>query len=403
MILSRMKKPIIILLALGVALLLASCGVNSVSSGQARPKLTQIPTVQTKPTSLPGQGQQMLSTMAHTLNSAKTLHGIFDLTISGQMMNGNLKTEVWNATPNKSRTFVIQSSLTQPTTGTVTVTDGKQQWEYDPEQKAVYIGPVTALPVGTSTSGPGGLGGGGQGNQSLFLLNLVQSVFTQSDGTLKSSNMVVNGHNVYDIHVVPTTNSANTVAPASFSYTGEVYLDKRTLQPVQVNLNIQGFGNVVMNLSTLELNQPIPARTFSFVVPARVKVLPFSQLNVTSGSDSGTVTFVQAQQQAGYHLLSIPVSQADFTLNGVNALGTPGNQIYSLNYMEGNNAVTVAEGKTLANLPASGQQVHIRGTTAFISSTDGNTTLIWTERGIGIRITSSLESDQVESIAKSLV
>lgn len=402
MILSRMRNPIITLLTVGIALLLASCGVNSVSSGHARPKLTQMPTVQSKVTVIPGQGQQMLNTMAHTLNSAKTLHGIFDLTLSGQTMNGSLKTEVWNATPNKSRTIVIQSSLTQPTTGTVTVTDGKQQWEYDPEQKAVYQGPVTALPTGTSTSGQGGLSGG-QSNQSLFLLNLVQDVFTQSDGILKSSNMFINGHNVYDIHVVPTTNSANTVAPASFSYTGEVYLDKRTLRPVQVNINIQGFGNVVMNLSTLELNMPIPDRMFTFVVPTSVKVLPFSQLNTTSGSDSGTVTFVQAQQQAGYHLLSIPVGQADFTLNGVNALGTSGNQIYTLNYMKGNSAITIAEGKTLANLPASGQKVHIRGTNAFVSSSGGNTTVIWTEKGIGIRITSSLGSDQVESIAKSLV
>ena len=388
MILSRMRNPIITFLVMGIALLLVSCGASNASSQQAKP------TVQAKPTSLPGQGQQMLNTMAHTLNSAKTLHGIFDLTVSGQTINGSLKTEVWNAAPNKSRTVVLQSSLTQPTTGTVTVTDGKQQWEYDPEQKTVYRGPVTAAPSGASMSG--------QGNQSLFLLNLVQSVFTQSDGTLKTSNTVVNGHSTYDIYVVPAPNTS-TAALASFNYTGDVYLDTKTLQPVQVNLNIQEFGNVVMNLSTLELNQPIPNKTFTFVVPTSVKVLPFSQLSAASGSDSGTVTFVQAQQQAGYHLLSIPASQVDFALNGVNALGTPGNQIYTLNYIKGNSALTIAEGKTLANLPNAGQQVRIRGTVAVISSTDGNTTLVWTEKGIGIRITSSLESGQVESIAKSLV
>jgi hypothetical protein len=230
----------------------------------------------------------------------------------------------------------------------------------------------------------------------------VQSVFTQSDGTLKSSDATINGHNVYDVHVVPSTSSTSTSTPANFSYSGEVYIDKATQQPVQVNLDIQGVGNVVLNVPTLDLNSPLPASTFAFVVPQGIKVLPFSQLSATPSSGSGTLTLVQAQQQAGYHLLSIPAGQSDYTLNGVNALGAPGNQIYTLNYMKGNTAITIAEGKPLANLSGSGQQINIRGTTATVSTTGGNTTLIWTEKGVGIRITSSLSSNEVESIAKSL-
>jgi len=396
MIFSRMKIPVIVLLSMGVALLLLGCGESRAASVQARPT----PTVQVKPTSSPGQGQQLLNTMAAKLNSAKTLHGIFDLTVSGQTVNGNAKTEVWNAAPNKSRTVVLTSSLTQPTMGTVTVTDGKQQWEYDPTRKAVYIGSVTASPMGTPTSG---LSGSGQGNQSLFLLNLVQSVFTQSDGTLKSSNTIINGHSTYDIHIVPTTSNAITVIPASFSYTGDVYLDEKTHQPIQVNLIIQGFGNVVMTLPMLELNRPIPDKTFTFALPAHVKVLPYSQLSAEAGSGSGAITFVQAQQQAGYHLLSIPTNETNFALNGVNALGSLGNQIFTLNYLKGNKVVTIAEGKPLANVPGMGQQIGIRGATATILSSSGNTTLVWTEKGIGIHITSSLPGDQIESIAKSLV
>lgn len=396
MILSRLRNPILVpALLLATLLLLVSCGGSNTPSVQTKPKPTPSPT--------PGQGQQILNTMANKLNTAKTLHGIFDLTISGQTVSGNAKTEVWNAAPNKNRTVVLQSSITQLTTGTVNVTDGKQQWQYDPAQKVVYTGPVTApSATGTPTGGQGSATGGQSGNQSLFLLNLVQSVFTQSDGTLKSSNTTVNGHSVYDVHVVPSTSSASTSTPANFSYTGEVYIDKTTQQPVQVNLDIQGLGNVVLNLPTLELNQPIPASTFTFVTPTGVKTLPFSQLSATPSSGSGTLTLVQAQQQAGYHLLSIPASQSDYTLNGVNALGAPGNQIYTLNYMKGNAAITIAEGKPLANLPGSGQQISIRGTSATLSSTGGNTTLVWTEKGVGIRITSSLSSDQVESIAKSL-
>ncbi len=383
MILSRMRNLIILLAAL---LLLASCGGSNTPSVQTKPTPTPSPTS--------GQGQHILDTMANKLNSANTLHGIFDLSLNGQTVSGNANTEVWNAKPNKSRTVVLQSSISQLTTGTVNVTDGKQQWQYDPTQKVVYTGPVTAPTPGTPTSG--------QGNQSLFLLNIVQSVFTQSDGTLKSSSSTVNGHNVYDIHVVPSTSSTSTGAPASFSYTGEVYIDKTTQQPVQVNLDIQGLGNIVLNIPMLTLNQSIPASTFTFVAPPGVRVLPFSQLSATPSSGTGTLTLVQAQQQAGYHLLSIPASQTDYTLNGVNALGAPGNQIYTLNYMKGNIAITIAEGKPLANLPATGQQVSIRGTNATVISTNGTTTLVWTEKGVGIRITSSLSSEQVESIAKSL-
>ena len=147
--------------------------------------------------------------MANKLNTAKTLHGTFNLTIAGQTINGLVNTEVWNATPNKNRTVVLQSSISQLTTGTVNVTDGKQQWQYDPTQKVAYTGPITVPTTGTPTSGGQGAIGG-QGNQSLFLLNLVQGVFTQSDGTLKSSSDTVNGHTVYDIAVVPSTSRAST-------------------------------------------------------------------------------------------------------------------------------------------------------------------------------------------------
>ena len=396
MILSRLRNPFLASLFLLAGLLLfAACG-----GGDSTPKAQTKPVPTPSPTS--GTGQQILDTMAHKLNTAKTLHGIFNLTIAGQTISGKVNTEVWNAAPNKNRTVVLQSSIPQLTTGTVNVTDGKQQWQYDPTQKVVYTGPVTAPTApaaGTPATGGGG-GAGAQGNQSLFLLNLVQSVFTQSDGTLKSSSKTVNGHSVYDIHVVPSASGASTGSLTSFSYVGEVYIDKTTEQPVQVNLDIQGLGNVILDLPMLELNQPIPASIFTFVAPAGVKTVPFSQQTATPGT--GTLTLAQAQQQAGYHLLSIPAEQSDYVLNGVNALGAPGNQIYTLNYLKGNTAVGIAQGKALANLPASGQAVSLRGTTATVSSAGGNTTLSWTEKGIGVRITSSLSGDQVESIAKGL-
>ncbi len=390
MVLLQWRKYILPFAFLLGALLLVACGDSSTSQVQAKPTPTPPPS----PTA--GPGQHILDTMANKLNSAKTLHGIFNLTLSGQTINGTVNTEVWNAAPNKNRTVVLQSSISQLTTGTVNVTDGKQQWQYEPAQKVVYTGPVTTGTQGTPTGGTAG----GQGNQSLFLLNLVQSVFTNSDGTLKSSATTVNGHTVYDVAVQPSTSRAGAGGPANFNYTGDVYIDKATHQPVQVKLNITGIGDVTLDVPELELNSNLPANTFTFVVPAGVKVLPFSQLSATPST--GALTLAQAQQQAGYHLLSIPADQTDYALNGVNALGAPGNQTYTLNYMKGNATITIAEGKPLANLPLSGQSVSLRGTTATLSTVNGITTLAWTEKGIGIRISSGLSSDQVQSIAKSL-
>jgi hypothetical protein len=233
-------------------------------------------------------------------------------------------------------------------------------------------------------------------------LTVVQSVFTHSDATLVSSTVKVGGHDAYDVHVVPQGQSTRGV---SFNYDGDVYIDKTTNLPLQVKLAIQGFGQVSLDLPVLVVNQPVPDSTFTFVVPAGVKVLPLSQASVTPGTDTGSITLAQAQQQAGYHLLSIPSSQAGYVLGSVNALGAPGSQIFTLSYTKGSTSFTIAEGKPLANLPANsgGQQVSLRGTTGTVSTASGSTTLAWTENGVGISITgSSLSSAQIVAIAKLL-
>jgi outer membrane lipoprotein-sorting protein len=357
--------------------------------------------------------------MAQKLNSANTLHGIFNLTLNGQTINGTTNSEIWSATPNKNRTTVLKSTIDQLTTGSVTVTNGKQQWQYDPKQNVVYTGSV---PQTTGTSTTGGILGNGQagsGGQAGFLLGLVQSVFTQSDATLRSSNATVDGKSVYDLHVVPsasgnsTGSAGNTGTPgsaggtgiggANFNYDGEVYVDRTTQLPVQVNLQIQGFGNVVLDIPTLDLNSSIPDSTFTFTPPTGAKVLPFTVLSATPQNGSGTLTLQQAQQQAGYHLLSIPASETNYTLNGVNVLGSPGSETYTLNYLKGNLAIVIAEGKPLANLPGSGQQVTVRGISGTVSNAGNNNTLAWTEKGIGIRITANLSNSQLVQLANSLV
>ena len=79
-------------------------------------------------------------------------------------------------------------------------------------------------------------------------------------------------------------------------------------------------------------------------------------------------------------------------------------RVYTLSYTSGKLSFTLAEGKPLANLPASGgQSLSLRGTTATLTIANGSTTLSWTEKGIGITITGvGLSSAQIEDIAKLL-
>src|ERR1700686_2883702 len=157
-----------------VVVLLAACSGSTTQA--AKPTATAVPATPT-----PGQGQRLLTATGNKLTAAQTLHGIFNLTITGQTLSGTINSETWNAKPDKNRTVTLQSTVPQfSETGAVTVTDGKQVWQYDPQKKVVYNGPVVKNAGGTAN---GGSGRSGDGGQSQFFLTLIQTVFTRSDAT----------------------------------------------------------------------------------------------------------------------------------------------------------------------------------------------------------------------------
>jgi outer membrane lipoprotein-sorting protein len=364
-------------------LLLAACG-----GGATQAPITPVPSP------APEQGQQLLAKAAQRLNTAKTLHAIIDITTIGPAVNGTINTDVWNASPDKSRTVVLQSTLKQFSAGTVIVSNGRQVWQYDPAIKVVYTGQVSNN-AGTPTAGivP---------DRSQSIMSIVQSVFTHSNATMVASSVNIKGHTAYEIHVASLASgqSGSTGSGSgNFNYNGDVYIDKTSMLPVQVKLMIQGLGQETLELPTLVLNPPVDNNIFTFTPPPGVQILPFPK---TTASNTGTITLGQAQQQAGYHLLSIPASQAAYQLQGVDALGAPGNQIYTLNYVKGNFTFAISEGKSLANLPVSGQQISLRGTTAILSSSGSTMTLTWTERGLGIQTAGIVSKDELVTIANLL-
>jgi outer membrane lipoprotein-sorting protein len=388
MALFRWRNKTLILVALSLSLLCLAACASSTQKAQPTPTPTPILT----------QGQQLLAKANSVLTSAKTLQGMLNLKVSGQSLNGTLNTNVWSSAPDKNRTEVRQSTLSQSPVGTVTVTDGKTLWQYNPAKNIVYSGPAQ----NNSSNSLFSLAGAGNSGQSQFLLNFIQGVFTGSDGTLKSANTSMNGQAVYDVGVVPEASAASSTSNVgtNFSYTGDVYINKVTQLPVEVNLDIQGFGKAVLDFPKLTLDQPLPASLFTFVAPVGAKELPLQQATQTSNSDF--ITLSEAQQQAGFHLLSIPGDQADYVLLGVNALGAPGSQIYTLHYMKGSTSFTITQGKPLANLSTnSGQRISLRSTSALFSDQSGSNVLTWTEKSIGINIT-GLSQNEAVTVAKSL-
>lgn len=367
-----------------------------VACGETVTKTASSPTPAPKPTPTPGQGQQLLAKTANLLNTAKTIHGLFHITINSQALNGAIDTESWKTAPDKNRVEVHHSTLSQVSSGSVTVTNGKQIWQYDPQKNVVYTGPLPANTSGNQQNS--GLAGNG-GGQSQSFLNLIQTLFNHSTGTLRP-DATINGRPTYDVHVVPQNTSEGGGNSQNLNYTGEVYIDKGSQLPVKIDLDLSNQGKVVFDFPKLEINSTIPETTYTFTPPASAKTRPLQ--DAANNPGTGALTLAQAQKQAGYHLLSIPPDQADYVLSGVTALGIQGSQTYSLNYMKGNLAFTIAEGKPLANLPGDGQPVQLRGSNGTLANSNSINTLAWTENGVGIHITGKLDNDQIVAIAKLL-
>ena len=326
-------------------LTLVACNGNTSTSS---PPVTPIPTSTPLPTS--DRGAQLLAQAGQTLNGARTLHAIIAITIAGPAINGAIKSEIWNLVPDKNRTVVLQSTIGQFGSGTITVSNGKQIWQYNPQQKVAYNEQISSTATSTPTTGEGAT------DQSQMIFTLVRSVFTHSNATLVSSSANVNGHAAYDIAITSQAQSSGS-SGNRFNYSGDMFLDKTTNLPLRVTLNVQGFGQITLDLPMLVLNQQLDQSLFTFTPPPGVKVLPFP----TEVSTGGSLTLAQAQQQAGYHLLSIPNSATTYQLLSVDALGAPGNQIYAINYLAPpDSKFTISEGKALANLPASGQHVSLK-------------------------------------------
>lgn len=383
----RLKVALPCALLLLFLLLLAACnGSPSASS----PPVTPVP--KSSPTPVTDRGTQLLAQAGQKLNGARTLHAIVDITITGPALNGAIKSEIWSLAPDKNRTVVLQSNIGQFASGIVTVSDGKQIWQYNPQQKVVYTAQISSSAAATPTTGEAA------SDQSQMIFSLVRSVFTHSNATLVSSSASVNGHAAYDIAIASQA-QASGGGTNNINYSGHIFLDKASNLPVRVTLSVQGLGQITLDLPTLALNPQLDQGLFTFTPPPGVKVLPFP----TNVSASGTLTLAQAQQQAGYHLLSIPASTTAYQLLSVDALGAPGNQIYAINYLaQPDSKFTISQGKALANLPASGQPISLRGTTGTITTVGGITTISWTEKGVGIQVAGPLSASQLTAIANLL-
>lgn len=347
------------------------------------------------------ESQPLLTAIAHKLDTAHTIHGSFTTSISSQFFNGTVNSELWKLSPQYSRSEIHQSTLAQEPEGTVTVSNGKQLWYYNPQTNIVYTGPIS-----TSTTPSNGLNSvSGTGNDLLpTLFSLVQGIFEQGQGTLKPGTSRINGHSALVIGVTATNTAQNGNTPFS-TYSGNVYIDQQTHLPLSVELTIPNQGAFSMHINSLDLNAPLATSTFTFTPPAGASIQPLSAENSNTGNTSNDqMTLAQAEKQTDYHLLSIPGDQGQYQLSGVTLLGTKGNRTYTLNYRKGNQQFMLAEGKPLADLPlaSTGQRVQIQGQNGMLYSNQGTTTIAWTQQNIGLRLIGPLSSSEEQSIANML-
>ncbi len=147
MTLYRWRSMTLTMLTLLLAFVLLSCGSGSPQ--------TQVKPAPLPPSPTPGPGQLLLENVSQALNTARTLHGQFDLNITGQTLHGTIQSEIWNASLAKNRTEIQQSTVSQVVAGSITITDGKQIWQYDPIKKVVYNGPAPKNVNGTPATGEG--------------------------------------------------------------------------------------------------------------------------------------------------------------------------------------------------------------------------------------------------------
>lgn len=376
-------------LALPCLLFLLVLALAACNSGPSTTTPPVTPVLKSSPVT--DNGTQLLTQAGQKLNGARTLHALVNISIASSGLNGTLKSEIWNLAPDENRSVVLQSDIAQFSAGTLTVSDGKQIWQYSPQQKVAYHAQISASSSATPTTGAAA-------DQSQAIFNLVRSVFMHSNATLVSSSALVNGHPVNDIAITSQAGSSGS-GTNNLNYSGDVFLDKTSDLPLRVSLHVQGLGQITLDLPMLTLNQQLDQSLFTFTPPPGVKVQPFP----TDNTASGNLTLAQAQQQAGYHLLSIPASASTYQLLSIDALGAPGNQVYTLNYQtQSGIKFTIAQSKALADLPVSGQSIKLRGTTATVSSAGSVPSISWTEKGIGIQIVGPLSSSQLTAIANLL-
>jgi outer membrane lipoprotein-sorting protein len=363
-------------LSLMMLLLLVAC-----NSGQAQ---------QQTPASTSGaSAQHLLQQSEQQLTAARTLHAVVTIQIDGETYQGALTSEIWKAAPARSRSLILRSTLSDFPVGELTVSNGEKLWIYNPTRHIVYTGNI-------NSQDGSALFGSSSNPVNQLTLNLIDPIFSQSQATLASQTTTVDGHSATVVHVTSQQSAAS--GP---DYSGDVYLNRSNDLPIKLILNLQGFAQVTLQLPTLELNRSLADSLFSFTPPANAQVAPLLQASATP--TSGTLTLGQAEQLAGYHLLSIPSSQSDYQLEGVDVLSTASGQVFVLHYLQGDQSFSILEGKALANEPLpSGTTLTLRGTTATYSTSSDNPTLAWKEQGLGIRISGDLDEQEAIAIANQL-
>lgn len=332
-------------------------------------------------------------------------------------MTGDVTAEVWYQKPNLLRAVVLAASKPE-LVGAILVHDGSYIWAYDPKQKMAYKVDSNALrELAGKANIPADL-------QDMLanpnLQNAIDQLLALTDYTLVGSEKV-GAYQTYRLDLVPKAGSPAATVLVGAKAT--LWVDQNTWVPVKATVDAKQ-GNGSMEMTTLELNKPAPAGTFTFSLPNGGHVVDLS------GMVPRAMTIMQARQTAqaaGFHLLEPAYLPANSTL--VQVMGSSGimgkGANVTMSYSGGSNAPAfwISEGsgdhigfgpdsqRGQAPAPAVGEAVTVRGVQGHFAvspaeKAGGTQTAIlsWQEKGTSLQLSigGQLSKDEMLKIAESM-
>jgi outer membrane lipoprotein-sorting protein len=325
--------------------------------------------------------EEIVAKMQETVDQTQDAHAVVSVTVNAQGMEGSIRAEVWEKSPNKVLAKVLEASEANLVGATI-VNDGQKGWYYEPSRNLVMVGPAGEI----ETSLP---------QEALFeLQEAIQTVLDATNVELSGEEEVA-GRQAYKLIATPKEDAEQELFPGNGTAT--LWVDKEQWIVLKAVYEASSFGQGSMEIQSFELNPGLEDALFTFEVPDGAKVVD------VEAQKPVPMTLDEAKAQATFSLLVPAYVPADATLIEVFRVG----ESFVLRYDHSTEvSFTIVQGPELTGPPPVGQSKNVtvrgQGATAITDEAGGNTFLYWTENGITITVAGHISLGEALQVAESL-